>query len=71
MVKNYFEIIVLIAIFIFVAGCAHDQETNNRTKKRAVVGSAVRLATGGTQRAAIGGAARVISGKVQDKVSEK
>ena len=71
MIKNYFGIIVLIAIFVFVAGCAHDQETNNRTKKRAAVGSAVGLATGGAQRAAVGGAARVISGKIQDKATEK
>ena len=71
MKKKCLVIVVLIALSVFVDGCAHDQETNNRTTKRAVVGSAAGLATGGAQRAVIGGAARVITGKVQDKATEK
>ena len=69
--KNCLGMAALTAILFFVVGCAHDKETNNRTAKRAAVGSAVGLATGGAQRAAIGGAARVITGKVQDKATEK
>ena len=71
MAKNYLTLVALVLLFIFIVGCAHDQEANNTTAKRAAVGSAVGLATGGTQRAAAGAATRVITGKMQDKVKEK